>query len=179
MSEFSDTDTLLRAISFAAGAHQGQFRKDNRTPYVAHPLRVMTVLVTVFEVRDLDLLVTAVLHDTIEDTTTDRDSVEHQFGSRVSQYVALLSKDKRQLEEERERAYFAGLAAAPVGVKLCKLADVYDNLLDSLSLALETRRKKLQQARELLHLFHEDLADDWPHVLRRVEEQIQRAGTMS
>ena len=82
MSQLHDTSIVLRAISFAARAHQGQLRKDRCTPYAAHPLRVMTVLLTVFKVDDPELLATAVLHDCIEDTTTDCDDLERQFGVR-------------------------------------------------------------------------------------------------
>ena len=170
-----DKNTVLRAISFAARAHQGQMRKDKRTPYVAHPLRVMTVLATVFKVDDPELLATAALHDTIEDTDTDRDDLDRQFGARVAQYVALLSKDKRKLEEEREKGYFAGLAQAPVGVKLCKLADVYDNLIDSLGLPPEARKKTVHKAQQLMRLFRDDLVDDWQHVLHCMDEQIRHA----
>jgi (p)ppGpp synthase/HD superfamily hydrolase len=166
---------VLRAISFAARAHQGQLRKDRSTPYVAHPLRVMTVLLTVFQVDDPELLATAVLHDCIEDTTTDCDDLERQFGLRVAKYVALLSKDKRKLEEDRERTYFATLSAAPAEVKLCKLADVYDNLLDCQGMPPAARAKTADQARTLLNLFSDDLRDRWPHVLRGVAELIERA----
>ena len=175
MSDSFDTNIVLRAISFAARAHQGQMRKDKLTPYVAHPIRVMTVLATIFQVNDPELLATAVLHDTIEDTDTDRDELDRQFGHRVAQYVALLSKDKRKLEEERELGYFAGLAKASVDVKLCKLADVYDNLIDSIGLPAEAREKTVHKARELVQLFRRDLVDDWPHVLQGMDEQIRRA----
>ena len=88
-------DLLLAAISFAARAHQGHFRKDGETPYIAHPLRVMAVASLLFGVTDMETLMAAVLHDTIEDTKTDHDDLSQQFGSRVADYVAALSKDKR------------------------------------------------------------------------------------
>ena len=61
-------DLLLDAVSFAARAHQGQFRKDGRTPYASHPTRVCLVMRCVFGVEDPEVLAAAVLHDTIEDT---------------------------------------------------------------------------------------------------------------
>ncbi|OYV87741.1 MAG: hypothetical protein B7Z73_09670, partial [Planctomycetia bacterium 21-64-5] len=93
--------SLLSAISFAARAHEGQFRKDGETPYIAHPLRVMTVASQLFGVSDLEALMAAVLHDTIEDTRTDHDDLSEQFGTRVADYVAALTKDKRLPEETR------------------------------------------------------------------------------
>src|SRR5947207_1735380 len=119
---------LLNAIAFAARAHQGQLRKDGRTPYVSHVFRVCTVLQNVFGATDPRLLTAAVLHDTLEDTTTDFEDLQ-SFGADVARWVALLSKDKRLPEDEREAAYLTGLVQADWQVRLCKLADMYDNLL--------------------------------------------------
>ena len=47
-----DPPFLLRAISFARRSHLGQMRKDGETPYFAHPVRVMTILLTEFGVTD-------------------------------------------------------------------------------------------------------------------------------
>ena len=64
---------LLEAASFAARAHQGQYRKDRVTPYVSHPFRVCLVVRDLFGFDDPRMLITALLHDVIEDTTTDYD----------------------------------------------------------------------------------------------------------
>ena len=122
---------LLDAVAFAARAHHGQLRKDGVTPYHSHVFRVCLVARHVFGVEDIAVLTAAVLHDTIEDTTTDFDDVQEQFGPEIAGWVALLSKDKRQQDEPREQAYCAGLHSAPWQVKICKLADIYDNLTDS------------------------------------------------
>src|SRR5713226_1440591 len=87
--------SLLEAISFAARAHQGQLRKDNRTPYASHAFRVCLIVREIFGVTDPEVLTAAVLHDTVEDTTTDHDDLAKQFGRQVADWVAALSKDKR------------------------------------------------------------------------------------
>jgi (p)ppGpp synthase/HD superfamily hydrolase len=170
-------DQLLSAISFAARAHQGHFRKDGKTPYVAHPLRVMTIASRLFGVTDVETLMAAVLHDTIEDTLTDYDELSEHFGDRVADYVAALSKDKRLSEERREREYHDALAAAPVEVQLCKLADVYDNLLDSTGMAKKDRRKKIDKAQEAVDRFTPTLSGEWKHVLELVREAINQAAS--
>src|SRR5262249_39829081 len=119
---------LLEAVAFAARAHQGKLRKDGRTPYVSHVFRVCLVLRHVFGIDDRQALMAAALHDTLEDTDTDFDDLKQEFGEKVASWVAALSKDKRLQEEERERAYSEALARAPWQVKVCKLADVYDNV---------------------------------------------------
>jgi (p)ppGpp synthase/HD superfamily hydrolase len=168
-------DPLLSAISFAARAHRGHFRKDGETPYIAHPLRVTLILAQVFGVTDVETLMAAVLHDTIEDTKTDHDDLSQHFGARVADYVAALSKDKRLPEERREREYHDALATAPAAVQLCKLADVYDNLLDSQGMDAAARRKKIDKALEAVERFEPVLGDEWRHAVAAVREAIRAA----
>src|SRR5437667_9713105 len=96
---------VLEAAAFAARAHHGQLRKDGETPYVSHVFRVCLILGNVFGMDDCQLLTTALLHDTVEDTTTDFDDLEDRFGREVAQWVAYLSKDKRLPERAREKTY--------------------------------------------------------------------------
>ncbi len=126
------TDKILTAISFSARAHSGQFRKDRETPYHAHPMRVATIAAG-WGVEDEPTLIAALLHDTIEDTTTDFDDIAELFGEDVARMTALLTKDSRLPEKEREDAYYATLAKADWRVRVVKMADGYDNLLDSQS----------------------------------------------
>jgi len=141
---------LLEAISFAARAHRHQLRKDRETPYVAHVFRVCLILRHVFGIDDADSLMTAVLHDTIEDTNTDYDDVEEAFGDRIAEGSAALSKDKRLPEGPREKKYKKTLAAAPPHIKLCKLADIFDNLMDSEHTSEKLRLRTCKRSREYL-----------------------------
>ena len=120
-----------RAVSFAARQHSGQLRKDGRTPYFAHPVRVAMTVRDIFEVDDPEVLAAAILHDVIEDTTTDYDDLLQEFGRHVADLVASLSKDSRLPEAEREESYDAGLSKAPWAARLIKLADVFDNYCDA------------------------------------------------
>lgn len=121
---------FLHAASFAARAHQGQVRKDGKTPYVSHVFRVCLIVRDQFGFSDPRMLATALLHDTIEDTTTDFDDLEEHFGAEIAQWVALLTKDKSKRDDIRERDYIEKLLGAPWQVRACKLADLFDNLLD-------------------------------------------------
>jgi guanosine-3',5'-bis(diphosphate) 3'-pyrophosphohydrolase len=143
--------TLLQAVSFAARAHDGQKRKDGCTPYASHVFRVCLVLRHVFGIDDSSVMLAAVLHDTIEDTTTDFDDLEERFGANVAQWVAALSKDKRLPEPEREDAYVDALQRAPWQVKLCKLADVYDNLSDARESGAAGRARVCENAHRYLN----------------------------
>ena len=151
--------TLLEAVAFAARAHQGQKRKDGQTPYASHVFRVCLVLRQVFGVDDPRVLMTAALHDTLEDTTTDFDDLEEQFGREVAEWVAVLTKDNRLPEAEREKAYTAGLARAPWQVKAAKLADIFDNLMDLPSTPPEKHGKTLKKLRRYLDALQGESAE--------------------
>src|SRR5262245_6072982 len=114
---------LLEAAAFAARAHQGQIRKDGRTPYISHPFRVCLVIRTVFGIDDPEVLTAALLHDTIEDTTTDYDDIIEHFGANVANWVKALTKDKRLEDDEREEIYVGALIAGGWQVHVLKLAD--------------------------------------------------------
>jgi guanosine-3',5'-bis(diphosphate) 3'-pyrophosphohydrolase len=167
--------TLLRAVAFAARAHRGQTRKDKATPYVSHVFRACLTTRHVFGVEDPAVLTAAVLHDTVEDTTTDFDDLAEEFGVEVAGWVALLSKDKRLPESRREEQYRAGLASAPWQVKVCKLADVYDNLLDAENVA-SRRERTCRHSREYLAALDQEPLTDAVRkaiaIVRRLLEEL-------
>ena len=119
-----DIRPILEAVSFAARKHVGHLRKDNATPYIAHPVRVMTILATVFQVEDPEVLAAAVLHDTIE-------------------------------------------------VRLCKLADLYDNLSDAANLLPTSRGRTIAKAQQALEVFSPNFPDEYRWALERFEQQLK------
>jgi guanosine-3',5'-bis(diphosphate) 3'-pyrophosphohydrolase len=171
MSDLEANRRLLEAVSFAARAHRGQLRKDGETPYASHPFRVCLIVCHVFGIDDPEVLSAALFHDTIEDTPTDFDDLAERFGAKAAAWAAQLSKDKRLAEPQREEAYQAVLATAPWQVKLCKLADVYDNLLDSRKLSPEHRRRTCHRSRSYLRVLDDPTA---PDKLRQAFDLVQR-----
>src|SRR5437868_15467992 len=114
MPSFADTyRQLLESASFAARAHHGQMRKDKETPYVSHVFRVCLIVRDVFGFQDPRMLITALLHATIEDTTTDFDDVAKNHGPEIARWVAFLTKNKALPEAEREADYVRRLLSAP------------------------------------------------------------------
>src|SRR5262249_8073091 len=128
-------------------------------PYVSHVFRACLVVRHVFGIDDLPTLTAAVLHDTVEDTTTDHDDVADQFGRDIADWVALLSKAKRLAEPEREKAYCDQLARAPWQVKVCKLADIFDNLNDPIKSRPEKRLRTFKNAHRYLNALKADLPE--------------------
>jgi guanosine-3',5'-bis(diphosphate) 3'-pyrophosphohydrolase len=161
---------LLEAVSFAARVHRHQVRKDGQTPYVAHVFRVCLIVRHVFGIEDARVLMAAALHDAIEDTPTDFDDLEEHFGREVADWAAALCKDMRRPEKEREQEYVAHLREAPWPVKVCKLADVFDNLMDSKHLKPEQRQRTRQRSRTYL----DAIATNLPAEARRAYETVER-----
>lgn len=171
---------LENAISYAARAHGGQWRKDQQTPFVAHPMRVMMVVCREFAVTDEIVLSAAVLHDVIEDTTKDYDSIAYHFGPQVADLVAVLSKDPRLPEEPRETRYDEQLRNGPWQARLIKLADCYDNFHDAIDLKMQGRaRDKAVRALELIQPSDPTQVHQAAEKLQAILKQAQPLDTIS
>lgn len=87
------SEKLDKAIAFAIKAHSGQTRKMDKSPYILHPLEDAAIVNGI--THDEDVIVAAVLHDTVEDTDTTIEEIKEMFGERVAYYVADETEDKR------------------------------------------------------------------------------------
>jgi guanosine-3',5'-bis(diphosphate) 3'-pyrophosphohydrolase len=93
---------LLRAWSVGAAAHAGQTRRSGE-PSITHPIAVAEVLA---EQRvDVETLIAAILHDTLEDTPLARATIAGEFGETVAELVDGVTKlDKLQFRDRQEAA---------------------------------------------------------------------------
>jgi (p)ppGpp synthase/HD superfamily hydrolase len=169
----SDPDAMLfEAVAFAARAHKNHLRKDNQTPYVSHPVRVCLVVRHIFGFDDPRILAAALLHDTIEDTTTDYDDIVEKFGPEVARWVAAVSKDSRLPFDEREEAYRKALAAADWQAKVVKLGDLYDNIGDCQHFSREQQRKTAGKSRGYLNAVRDGLPKEAEKAVQLVEKRL-------
>ena len=164
-------DIVFAAAAFAARAHRHQLRKDRETPYVSHTFRVCLVVRHVFGFDDPRMLAAALLHDTIEDTATDCDDILEEFGPDVARWVAALTKDMRLPHDDREAAYVKVLTAAEWQVKVCKLADIYDNLGDIQHLSPDGRKRTLSRTRSYLDAIRTNLPEPIRDAHRLAEQR--------
>ncbi len=127
----NDLSRLLQAASFAAKKHHGQNRKgESAEPYIVHPLGVANLLVKVGKVIDYDILIAAVLHDTIEDTETSAEEIAEKFGAAVCSYVLEVTDDKNLSKEEQKLKQIEHAPHLSTGAKQIKLADKISNITD-------------------------------------------------
>jgi guanosine-3',5'-bis(diphosphate) 3'-pyrophosphohydrolase len=122
---------LLRAAAFSAEKHTGHVRKgSNAEPYINHPVEVANILANVGKVDDVDILVAALLHDTVEDTETTAEEIEKNFGKKVRKYVLEVTDDKSLPKETRKQLQVDHAAGLSRGAKQIKLADKISNISD-------------------------------------------------
>ncbi len=85
----ADLDLLRRAYLFSAREHKGQMRASGE-PYLVHPLEVANILA---DMRlDAVSVSTGLLHDVVEDTLVDLDTIKQYFGEEVTHLVDGLTK---------------------------------------------------------------------------------------
>ena len=126
-----DTGLLLRAIAFAADKHRSHRRKDaEASPYINHPIAVAELLANEAWVLDVDVLIAAILHDTVEDTDTTSAELTATFGARISAIVAEVTDDKSLPKAERKRLQIEHARTCSAEAQLVKVADKIVNLRD-------------------------------------------------
>lgn len=91
---------------------------------------VAQILTAEGNVTDLNVLMAAILHDTVEDTDTTFDELEQRFGAKIRGIVEECSDDKNLPKLERKRLQIEHAKDASFEAKLVKLADKLYNLRD-------------------------------------------------
>ncbi len=125
----TDTDTpeLLRAYAYAAKAHAGQMRKGTPLPYLTHIITTMKYAKLLTD--DVEILIAAALHDTVEDTWVTLDMVCKEFGDKVAWYLNEETENKRaslpasETWEIRKQENIKHIHQATKEVKMLFLAD--------------------------------------------------------
>lgn len=126
-----DEALLNRAYVFTVQKHGSQKRASG-DPYFSHPVEVAGILTDLH--LDSETIVTALLHDTLEDTLTTPEEIERLFGPDVTRLVdgvTKLSKIEAQTENERAAENLRKFLLAmsdDIRVLLVKLADRLHNM---------------------------------------------------
>jgi guanosine-3',5'-bis(diphosphate) 3'-pyrophosphohydrolase len=144
----ADEGLLNKAYVYAMKAHGKQFRASG-DPYFAHPLEVAAIL------TDLKLdeatIVTALLHDTIEDTLVTWEDIQAHFGDEIANLVdgvTKLSQLELFSERTKQAENFRKLMLAmsnDIRVLLVKLADRLHNMRTLGFIKDETKRRRIAQ----------------------------------
>ncbi len=148
-----DRQLIHKAFLFANEAHRDMRRKSGE-PYIIHPIAVSKIVATEIGLGSKSII-SALLHDVVEDTEYTLEDIRHNFGDRIAVIIDGLTKiagvfdKKSSIQVENFRKLLLTLSD-DVRVILIKIADRLDNMrtLDSLS-----RNKQLKIASETSFLF--------------------------
>ena len=150
----ADEAMINRAYVFSVQKHGSQKRASG-DPYFSHPIEVAGIL-TDFNLDD-QTIVTALLHDTIEDTLVTYDEIEGAFGPDVARMVDGVTKlSKIEAMSENERAAenlrkFLLAMSDDIRVLLVKLADRLHNMRTLHFIKNEAKRRRI--ARETMDIY--------------------------
>jgi len=126
-----DLEDILQAVAFSSEKHQDQVRKNvEKTPYIIHPLRVATHLLTIGKVATKEVIIAALLHDTIEDTDTTFDEIATLYGAHVASMVQEVTNDTSAPHHVQKEQQVLNAAGKTAGAAMVKMADKFDNLSD-------------------------------------------------
>ena len=149
----SNSGAIARAYDYGQRMHEGQMRHSGE-PYFSHPVAVAAILTE--QQLDDATIITALLHDTIEDTRSTYSEVESKFGSEVAELVdgvtkltnlQLSSTETKQAENFRK--LFMAMSK-DLRVILVKLADRLHNMRTIRAMRPE---KQAQKARETMDIY--------------------------
>ncbi len=127
----ADLDSLSKAYLFSQAAHASQVR-DSGDPYFSHPVGVAHILADLR--MDVDSIITALLHDTVEDTLVTLETIREKFGSKIAALVDGVTKLSRidlGSVEKKQAENFRKLVVAmseDIRVLVVKLADRLHNM---------------------------------------------------
>ncbi|MEO9468363.1 bifunctional (p)ppGpp synthetase/guanosine-3',5'-bis(diphosphate) 3'-pyrophosphohydrolase [Parasphingorhabdus sp.] len=142
----ADEDLINRAYVFSVQKHGSQKRASG-DPYFSHPIEVAGLMTDLK--LDQQTIVTALLHDTVEDTLTTVDEISKLFGKDIARLVdgvTKLSKIEAQTDDERAAENLRKFLLAmsdDIRVLLVKLADRLHNMRTLHFIKSEEKRKRI------------------------------------
>lgn len=148
-----DLKNIHRAIELAVASHEGQKRRDG-SAYVTHPVAVAEIVAEMG--LDADSIISAILHDCIEDTEVSYDKIKSSFGERVADIVDGVSKLTRMPYESREEAQIENLRkmflamGKDIRVIMIKIADRLHNMR---TIEFQSPEKQREKALETMEVY--------------------------
>ena len=128
-AKFRVDQAVLKAARFAAKKHAGQRRKGAAAePYINHLLEVAELVASALAEPDTNLVIAALLHDTVEDAEVTKEELVETFGSDVADLVMEVTDDKSLPKAERKRLQIVHASQVSVRAQVIKLADKISNL---------------------------------------------------
>jgi len=141
------------ALEFAIEKHKGQYRKKSKAPYVWHVINVAKNVEENKKSKNLEvLLVSALLHDTVEDCGVTLLEISEKFGLKVASIVEELTSDKNEIEKIGKTEYLNNkLLKISSYALVIKLSDRLDNVKDLKDMNDDFRERYKKETIEILN----------------------------
>lgn len=132
MTKEAELKLLIKALTFAADRHRNQRRKNvDAFPYINHPISLVNILCNEVHITDINLICSALLHDTVEDTETTEEELTAHFGQEISSIVMEVTDDQSiTVRQKRKQLQIDHASHISEPAKILKLADKISNLRD-------------------------------------------------
>lgn len=176
----TDLKRLDMAYDMAKYGHRNQFRESGER-YFEHVRSTAIILVDELGVYDVELVMSALLHDMLEDSFLLKgDRTEMIFGARVAYItttVSKLPKDDPRFATAKQRLlfYHQQIKGGNWEVKLVKLADRLHNLRTLMSCSPEKQKRKLAETKRSYLPLIRDLGGDYPETAKQLETAFRQA----
>ena len=148
-----DAQRLYTAFTYADAAHHGQLRKSGE-PYIIHPLAVAEIVADLG--LDVDSVISALLHDCLEDTASTHEELAKKFGEPVAELVEGVTKltkmqwvSKEEEQMENLRKMFMAMAQ-DIRVILIKICDRLHNMR---TMEYQSPRKQREKSLETMEIY--------------------------
>jgi len=176
----SKNPKFREALSFIREKHAGQFRKFDKKPYIVHPIQVAKIIKK-FKGNSKnidDLMIAALLHDTLEDTNATLPEIRKRFGNLVSSLVKELTSEKEKIEKLGKALYLSKKMVEELtdyGLSL-KLADRLSNTSDFTIADPAFVKKYVAETNKIIEsLSKRELTSTQKKLLAEIEKNIEKA----
>ena len=165
------------AERFGSIKHKGQMRKFSGEPYFEHPKRVASIVKRFKKSHKLDQLISsAFLHDTIEDTNTTYEDLNKLFGSLVASIVKELSSDPEEIKKVGKSQYLSDkMINMSNWALVIKLADRLDNVSDLKQSSPNFRDKTVKSTKEILQALESKrkLTNTQKNIIKAIKQKLK------
>ncbi|MGM9522457.1 MAG: RelA/SpoT family protein [Oscillospiraceae bacterium] len=152
-TSIKDTTKIREAFEFARDSHGGQLRKDGSL-YITHPLAAAVIVAEMG--LDEESVISAILHDCIEDTPVTHEDIAKHFGESVADIVEGVTKLTRVVYTSKEEEQMENLRkmllamARDIRVILIKMADRLHNMR---TMEYQSEEKQREKALETMEIY--------------------------
>ena len=178
---FRAVQAVLKAAHFAAQKHAGQRRKGAaEEPYINHLLEVAELVASALAEPDTNLIIAALLHDTVEDAEVTKEELVERFGGDVADLVMEVTDDKSLPKAERKRLQIVHASQISGRAQVIKLADKISNLRSILASppadwSVERKRDYFNWAKQVVN----GLSAPNPMLKAEFERLYRQAGSLA